>query len=379
MKISREKVARLLILLLIFSDVCFFSFPALSNQFISICTYFEKKLCAVIVIILAISVIYFYNGKIKVGAGQNEHIINLYFVLIISTMTVSFVAYKMNVRLFLAQYYYYFIPPILILILKFLMEKYESFYLWIIDAVIVVGILYALYTLVAYFLFESSGKVIMDTNIQLYSARNGHLRIPRVADFISFSTVLSIIKCFDKQQRRVRYFFGSVVGITALFIVTQTRIYQICILVTLIVLLLNAQKNVFNKLFVLILIGGCAFLLSDSIRTFIESFTEISFSTENRVFAYIYYLGHFFDNVFWGLGFVPSSTHYSLLHGHLGLYFLSDCGYIGFISVFGIAGILFLIACFYYLFHVMAFSFSHFTKSDDFVMCGLTIYLVISN
>lgn len=376
-KISRIGLIKALFVFLILADVCFLTVPGLSNIFSIACTYHDKKFCAVIILVM-LGVSLLFNPKIKFGNNKTDKLLQGYFFMVCIVFFGSLLTYRTSTTSFMVQYYYYFIP----IAIFFLLKRYESngIFEYVINAIIIIGTMYAIYSIAAYLLYEMAGSIIMNPNLQLYSRRNGHLRLVRAADFIAISTVLSLIKCFSYGVRqKIKYYCGALFGMIALFVVTQTRIYQIAILATIIVLLIKRQRKLIDKLCIVVLIVVCAFLMMTSIQEFVSSFTEYSFSTENRLLAYTYYLSHFFDHFIFGLGLVPSKTHYSVLHGPTEQYFLSDCGYVAFISIYGVLGVVFLVLMGIYIIKNLIRALQGKPTEIVLMVCGISVYFIVSN
>ena len=376
-KISVSGLIKMLFVFLILADTCFLTLPGLSKAFSIACTYHDKKLCAVVIVLMLI-ISLLYNPKIQIRYNMNDRLLHMYFFMVSIVFFGSLLMYKTPTVSFVAQYYYYFIP----IAVFFLLKRYETngIFEFVVNIIILVGTIYAAYSIISYLLYETSRVVIMNPELQLYSKRNGHLRLVRAADFIAISTLLSLIKSFAyEKERKFKYYCGAILGMISLFIVTQTRIYQISILATAIVLIFKRQKKLIDKLCVAVLMLICAALMMTSIQEFISSFTEYSFSTENRLLAYTYYLSHFFDHYFWGLGLVPSRTHYNVLHGPTEQYFLSDCGYIAFVSIYGVLGVVFLILIGTYIFKHLIRVKKNKPDEVNMMICGISVYFIISN
>lgn len=375
-KVGVSGLIKMLFVFLILADTCFLTLPGLSNAFSIVCSYHDKKLCAiVIVLMLVISLL--YNPKIEIRYNMNDRLLHMYFLMVFIVFWGSMLTYRTPIVSFVVQYYYYFIP----IAVFFLLKRYETngIFEFVVNTIILVGTIYAVYSIISYLLYETSHVVIMNMELQLYSKRNGHLRLPRAADFIAISTLLSLIKSVAYEKEKIKYYCGAIFGIIALFIVTQTRIYQITILATAIVLIIKRQKKLIDKLCAVVLVLVCAVLMWNSIQEFISSFTKYSFSTENRLAAYTYYLSHFFDHYFWGFGLVPSRTHYNVLHGSAEQYFLSDCGYVAFISIYGVLGVTFLILVGVYIIKHLIVALKNKPDEINMMICGISVFFIISN
>lgn len=375
-KIKFVTIEKFLFVILLITDVCFFTLPYISNYFISVCTYHNKRLSLAVVLLMFIFA--FFDGLMyKIGNLKSNKYLLGFTLLVSVTFLISVVKYRSLNSIF-GYYYYYAIYILLVLVLKYYSDRYNYFSDFIINAVLVVGLIYLIYSVLSYFAFDTNKLIIMNSEIQLYAFRNGHVRLVRITDYISLAILLAMIRFFD-SNKKIKYFIYTIIGLFAIFFICQTRIYQIALIVVLLFLLLKHTKGLINKILMFLGLLVVFYLLADSIKDFINSFDELSYSTENRLSAYSYYSKHFFDNLLIGLGFVTGSINYNLLHGPMGEFFISDCGYIGFLSVFGLCGLIFLIIYLGHLLKESTSSFFHFNHKNDYMICGLVLYFLITN
>lgn len=136
-KIKFVTIEKFLFVILLITDVCFFTLPYISNYFISVCTYHNKRLSLAVVLLMFIFA--FFDGLMyKIGNLKSNKYLLGFTLLVSVTFLISVVKYRSLNSIF-GYYYYYAIYILLVLVLKYYSDRYNYFSDFIINAVLVVG------------------------------------------------------------------------------------------------------------------------------------------------------------------------------------------------------------------------------------------------
>lgn len=317
-------------------------------------TYYNKKdLC--VLIVLAFLLVLIKNGVSTRIRKDGFSSVALFLIILVSlSILICTFAYPVENIFTLFNKYYFYVAILLFYVLIYLFKRYPSYYNFFLNIVVIVGVGYAIFMIYSKIVYVYTEKYVFDVFVQYIQKRSGELRLARPADFISFATVLSfsLATKSNAKEKRKYYFVFTAIMLFAVIYVTQTRIYELAILVSCIFGYLCNEKNQNKKIWILAIIicGGVAML--PTILSFFGTFTraEDVGGTLLRISAYGYYLKHMFANGVIGLGLTSLQEYNSVLYGPYLTYNLSDTGYVGFIGVFGLLGVLFLFFLFYKLY-----------------------------
>lgn len=196
------------------------------------------------------------------------------------------------------------------------------------------------------FSFLSSGD--KNNAIKGFSEVSGFIRLASQADFVFFASSLILITFFAKNiviQNRIKIL---VVNILYLFLVAQVRTYLLILLVLMLIMML-ILLSIKNKKFIpFIIIMGAAAIAYVVVK--MVSYLGF-FGSGSRSMSYVvrlqeidYFVSHYFDNGYFGIGFSADDllTHgFSSLYGK-GIYYIDDIGLIGSIAIYGVLGIIWI-------------------------------------
>lgn len=210
-----------------------------------------------------------------------------------------------------------------------------------------------------YLNFNYNGRVIL-YNIDIDSLRFDKLRINnRSSDFINLGTILSFSFFINKNNNYLYRMFGMIgtlLGVTDIFLVQQTRILCLIVIVSIIFMILSInRKNFVKNVCYLSIIS--IILISVSSTALITNYTN-SFSTDDgsytgRAYAINFFMSQVKESPLYGAGFIRVTDEigdlYYLARGDQGIAYRSDVGIIGFLDTMGIFGLVWYIVLMYKL------------------------------
>lgn len=410
MKLTKyERFLLFEIVVVLIANLSFFGLPIISDAMISIANYHRKKLVCGLIVFLFLQFIVF-ERKLKFVFYTNIYhkLVYYYLIVIITISGISCIVYSQNFSE-LFNTYYYLLSILLFFVLSFHFRQSNNFYDHFLNLFINIGVIYSVYIILAKVLY-GFGITIFSTQIYYIQTRASSLRLASPSDYLGIAAVICfafIIKnrmTFTAETKRLNYVKLFVI-IFAVFFVTQTRMYEITIIISCLLMYLFSTKLTIKKLLIVLLISIFILLFWDTFDRFFTTFSSSStnkeyvWSTLLRMEGIDYYLSHMFDHKIMGIGFVVNRSYSFILYGENGNLAISDVGYFGFLGVYGIMGLLFLLFWFYNntkttikiikkniaeqyaecigLFAFIAFSFISVIFSDSQRTAYLPIYLAI--
>lgn len=338
-----KKLYKLFIVFLLLLEVNFFSVFSLPDWIINLNSYHRKKLILFLVILFLMTVL---GKKIKLYFLKNVILFCIFFIFI---NLISMLVYNQYpLELFEINYYYWII--LLYIPLSYLFIKNHEYYDFFQKMMIIFGTLYSLLLILEYLSlnFGLPNILVFNENTLVLLSGNGNFRIARPADFIAFSTLYLLYNIYIKEHNK-KFIICLMFNLFYIFVISQTRIYMVAISVIILVLLIQ-KRNIKNIIFInlpILLAGIIIFSYGNSLQKFYNSFVsgDRLESTTTRLQEFKFFSNQLFNNVVFGRGFVSSSNPEGnyLNFGEGFIFNSSDIGLIGFLSVFGILGIIFLV------------------------------------
>lgn len=328
---NRKKVPGILsILLILLMETCFISIPAISAVFFRYNNYHDKRIIFLICLILLI-----LTSKIRMKKTNVDYLV-VFFSLAWMVIAVFSAISVSSIRMIIDQYYYYAII-LLYFPLGKLFDSTDGLYESFLRMISFIGAVYAVYFIVAKLVYDSSGVVIFNQNIQHLQVRSG-LRLARPCDFLCFSFLVTLC-LIVKEKKNILYGRLLVIAI-CIYWVGQTRLYEILIVVLFLVHLI-----IYTNASLKIIVAVAVLASWNSIKSFYDFFVG-SFSAKDtlsstlaRTQGYEIVKDNMFNHYIWGSGF-DGKFQFSLGGWD---YALSDLGIIGYFSVWGILGIVFIV------------------------------------
>lgn len=185
--------------------------------------------------------------------------------------------------------------------------------------------------------------------------RNGVIRLNFIEGIRVISVIFSFSGLLNKtiNKNKILHFLNCFSGFIAFLIFAGTRMNLIILIFTFLLTIWNSirVKSILRRLVIrlsqatLLVCGVLYFVLyTDGVINRILSSFLVSKSEGSwyaRVEAYSYYFHSFISNPIIGIGLITdsiSSKAYNIIHGPLGIYYLSDTGIIGVFASIGLLG-----------------------------------------
>ncbi|SDM31238.1 hypothetical protein SAMN05216191_11183 [Paenibacillus jilunlii] len=348
-----KKIYQFIVIFLLLIETNFFSLIKLPT-FISALTSYHTKQLTLIVCLFSF-VLWFLFEK------MSRHTVSRYYntpivIFLFSTIVISIMSmliYNQSILSVLRVSYFYYII-LLFYFLSYFCWKDKKNYHFLINSIILFGTIYSILLIVQYLFFKSGLDAFLifnDENLVVLS-KSINPRIARPADFIAFSSVLLFSKIVTGNAfsiNKSKLWILLLIELIYILLVSQTRMYIIALLISFsISVLFIKRRNQGMSIVVYIILVPVIFLMAnDSLSKFFSSFMtgdRVS-STLIRSQEILFYSRQIFSNGIIGRGFIDiSSPDYVLLnHGPFGTYNTSDIGIIGFLSIYGLCGGLFLV------------------------------------
>lgn len=345
--VKYSTILKILVVLILLSNIMFFSLPVISSVMQPICDFSDKKLLIVLILVMTLFVIC-QRIKLFDFKYNSSKAALIYVFMYFIAFAYSIVCYSGVTVKTIAGYYFYPLAILFFFALKSFIKSEKNYY-WFVNTIIIIGAIYSAYMIIAKILATYTGVFIVNIEIQRVQQRIGQLRFARPANFISISALFAwsmFIKGLnDSHFSKRKYFLLFVLQITAIAYVTQTRIYYLVFFIVCFITLWKYKQG--NSRLLLIVLGLVGLpIIYYSFRELYQSlFTDENlWGTEIRQSGYQYFFSHMFDGVICGIGTVYNSPHVYLLTGKQNYgYVLSDMGYAGFIGVFGLCGVVCLV------------------------------------
>nr|QOW37896.1 Wzy [Leuconostoc mesenteroides] len=354
---ARLTVIDILLFLLIMFQVNFFDLISLPSIWSSLNSNVNKY--AILIVSLVIWLLSLIPSKqdksLKQFYDSQFSISTVFFCVILFVVWLgTSLTYGQTVLITFQNMYWYFVFPFLYFGLRrYLMEdiNFIKFDKIIVLSGVIVSVLYLLYS--KHIITLHPNAVIDIQNLAMGKEQYGFSRFQAPSDFIFFvsfymsSTALMKIKRFE-----VKYIFQQMILIANLFFVGQVRVYFAISLLLFVFVLFMKGVSQFKKVkmvfVVLGIVAGAALILLiiKKLNFFGGGTRQASSIVRSEEISY--YLSHAYDNKFFGIGFPDINNYYYLIRGfsptyQASVFYLEDVGIFGFIAIFGVLGIVYLV------------------------------------
>lgn len=340
-------------------QVNFFDLVNTNDSFLSGITGYSQKKLLLVAIGLYV-VLRLFSTDIK-NTRQNNFSFYLLFLLASwgAVLIGTIVNFHQSIfSTFLAGYYF------LIVILYYVYSKiltdwkdWQNFT----KVTAIFSVIFSITKLVQSFIYVKFNILLLhlNSNLDQHTATSmrfvshGFTRIPSVADFTFFGTLLILVCMITKKDvfsQKIEY--GMVlVNVMCIFLVGQTRIYMVLSMVIIVLYLVKIAYEKFGLdfyyLMMVILIIPIVYLAYKGIIKLFFSSGSRSVSLSIRLEAIDYFWNHLTLNKWFSMGFARDDLYSGLLHGkyidnnlQIIQFNFDDVGMIGFIGRFGVLGII---------------------------------------
>lgn len=346
-------------------------------------TYHNKLL--IFILCFSWYLIYGLNRKKKIFS----FLINVFIMLIFISMFYSFKKYDPQIDEILVPAVAYLTIFLYFPLRKFLINNFSFF----VKVLTWFNIIASLILLLQYLVYSFSGNLFLSV-YEFYrsgeiAVRNGNIRITYLGTIVSFSCILSIGIFFKYKgivnKRRIFHLCNIALSLIYFQVVSQTRMYVVSTVATLILHFYYKLSNDTNKwLKRIVLIVGLVFIgfsvgLNDYISNFIEPLRDGSYIYDGSYYARLDSVEFFsqvaMDKPFLGNGILSPNTgslYYSQIRGVRGQSFYTDVGLIGTAAQFG-----FFMVVWYVLLLLKIFKIRILTK--DSIINSLFLFILITS
>ena len=373
------KLIRLLITFLLLMETNFFGIIKIPEIIYNVIGYKTKYLLLFFSFLLFL--FYVIAGK-PASKRKANFKFSIYF-LILSTMVITLLSmgiYRENILYSFKMSYYYLIPISYLFFSVYFSD--ETVLRKFINTFVFIGTLYSLIIILQVFVYKYLGIVFLnfhEKGIGEFVVRSYGIRIARPESYIVFSYILLLIRVYMRYGNKILNYVYICIHLFYIFTISMTRVSMImCGILGLFLcyMLIKDKSRLISYLLV--------FLIIVLVITFgSELVLQLLYGEESRISSLMirlnevsFYASQFFNNIFFGRGFPSDNNYYYLNHGPEGKFFITDVGVLGFLSIYGLIGIIFVMITSFKIFNLWKN-----TKKDTAnknVVFILILYLVMS-
>lgn len=379
------KIGITLILLL---EMRFFYLFKLPNQIEKYNTYHNKQIILFIIVILVLIVILIkIKCKFRKGLFYNSFI--LFCIFYILQACISLLRYNQGMKGIIGSSYH-----LLLILLYFVLMNYiinEKSYKYVLNIIIIFSLITSTLFVIQALVYNYGGGLFLNIyEINVTSKiplRDGMIRLTHPSTLISFSIVLSSFQMFKSRGgEKLVCTLNTIIGVIYIYYVCQTRALLIAVLIPVVIgIVSKPQKRKEVKfIYILLIIIFGIFILSSSITNeFLSSFSDPAEagSIYARQYGINHYMNQFNKNPILGMGFIQdiiNTPEFYIVHGEQGYLTTTDIGIIGFLSNYGLLGIVWLSTVLVALFNVI-FSIYKQGKLREYInLVGILLYVILT-
>lgn len=339
----------------------------------SICRYFaifrtskviySGDLVSLSVIFITAIAIVLTNGKILTSKyiGEYSFWISLTLVMWVTQLIHSTIAYHKYGQTFfqVLSVGYLTLSVLMLYVLAYYQEHIEPIdYLKniIVSAALAVSIIS-----VAQVYLYKFGIIFLDVGtVTTNDIRNGTLRFRLGQGIVPFALYITLLEAIYEPRNRIKNLIFSLIYISCLSYAVKTRSLNLCIIITLYLILLFYLKKRTTKV-LLIMIGATSLALLIKTGTLYDYFTGLSkdVGVNMRFNTIRFFWNEFLEHPILGMGYIKASTASPrlltllmgpLYYGKYRYYYRSDVGIVGMLNENGIVGALWYAMALFILF-----------------------------
>lgn len=341
MKISKNFLEKILIIILLLSSTKFFYITPLPKFFLQKAS---NVMCGAFFSILIFFIFIFLNKQIKLGTYGIEIWI-LYVIVLINCV------YMYSMYGYTIKNLFYCIVPFLVLLGYFPViqfAKNKNNYIFLLKSIEFIAIILSIILLFQKYEYDKTSVVFLKISLpdiftgRFYDVSEGIIRI---------AVIVSAYKIIVKNAKLISYISFVLCTLSIIF-VDQSRIYLLSVFVGIFVMIIanmflsNKKGNVL--VYILLVIFGI-FLISSIYTSLINTLNNFNDgSNYARRDALTYYLYIIKDHLWTGLGlYVPNigEPYSNFIKGPLGIYNYSDIGIFGILASLGLGAVIWYIWC----------------------------------
>lgn len=278
-----------------------------------------------------------------------------------------------------------FLIPLLVIPLLVIFKNpkdYNKFMLFI----SILSTLWCVILVLQTFSFQVTGSFLFDFKNYFTTGvtfRNDNLRLS-MGSVANMMVVYNFYQLYYKRHNiplRIYYWISMIVELWCVIVVQQTRMYEIAIFLSIVLLIMvggSSWRTKITRIFLLI-VGLAIIFSSNIVINFIQSFSigsDLGVSTSIRFAEVNYYIQSFLNNPLFGNGLTSEELYFSIEHGPLGVAYYVDVGIIGLFAQTGLLAIVFYVIPFCRMLRTTIYSIKY-TKTWQWDAALLT-YLFIT-
>lgn len=333
------------IVLVILTDLCFFYLLDIPNILTSFIGKEQKNMLVILIVALFLFCVQ-KNGQ--GGEKYTSKFINYYIVCAVCAV---FVLGTYSALIYTRQDIFagfrlsaYLLVILLAYPLFWIFNRYNG-YTRILNIVNYIYFIWYIIAIIQSILYAKNGTVICEYMFSrnYYSLRYDKLRISLniLGNFLILYNFHAVIQRKRKMRKKIFNIIQIILGVYCLFNIQMTRIYQISILVSMIVMLIFNERKLGKRLLLLLIVGISVGVIETTgiITTFFSSFDlngDLGGSTLERFNAYHYYFEKILSNPILGFGFPHPDYYATVEHGVRNAYYISDTGIVGSAAQLGV-------------------------------------------
>lgn len=333
------------IALIVLTDLCFFYLFDIPNVLTSFIGKEQKNMLVILTVVLFLLCVQ------KNGYGGERYSSKFIKYYIACAVCAVFVLGTYSALIYTRQDMFagfrlsaYLLVILLAYPLFWIFNKYNG-YTRILNIINYIYFIWYVVAIIQAILYAKNGTVICNYMFSrnYYGLRYDKLRISLnvLGNFLILYNFHSVIQCEKKIRKKIFNIIQIILGIYCLFNIQMTRIYQISILISMIVILIFNERKLGKRLLLLLIvgIGAGAIETTGVMATFFSSFDlngDLGGSTLERFNAYHYYFEKILSNPIMGFGFPHPDYYATVEHGVRNAYYISDTGIVGSAAQLGI-------------------------------------------
>lgn len=341
MKISKNSLEKILIIILLLSSTRFFYITPLPKFFLQKAS---NVMCGAFFATLIFITFILINKKIKLGEYGIE--IWILYALVLINCVYMYLTYGYAIiNLF------YCIVPFLVLLGYFPIVQFakdEKNYDYLLKAIEVIALILSIILLFQKYRYDKTNSIFLKISLptifigRFYDVSEGIVRI---------AVIISAYKIIIKKANVLSY-INFILCILSIILVDQSRIYLLSVFIGIFVMIItnmlfsDKKGNIF--IYILLAMFGI-FLISSIYASLTSTLNNVNDgSNYARRDAMKYYLYVIKDHLWTGLGlYVPNigEAYSDFIKGPLGIYNYSDIGIFGILASLGLGAVIWYIWC----------------------------------
>lgn len=366
---------------IIFMDTNFLSVIPVGDFAYSVMGYKNKVLLTIICVLMFVfSLLYRSYYRKKITYNFSGFILLLVGITIVLTIY-SAEIYDQSITAGFKMSYYFMIPLIYYLFTLYFSTPNRVKYFT--NLMVFMGTIYSGIIILQVLLLKVSSIIFLNFNEQglgLLEYRSYGIRLSKPADFITLSFLFTCLAIYSSSRKKNVLLYSAVfIQFIYISLVSMTRLSMI-ICVALFVLTMifktDLKSKIKSRVYVLLLLLIAGLFGGEIINNLLYGQQDRMNSALIRTDAIQYFRNQMFSHGVFGRGFPTDAKYYFFNHGPEGTLFTTDLGVYGFITIYGVAGIIIVMLLLYKL--VQAYLRTRGDRYNRGMITLVLVYLLLS-